>query len=188
MPDIDKFIPDPEQAALVVVDIQEKLAQVMDQEVMNKVVQNTIVLIEAARTFEYPILMTEQYTKGLGKTVSGLQDALQSVDPLEKLAFSCCGDRHFKAALKASGAKDILLCGIETHVCVLQTALDLLKEGYRVFLPADAVCSRKKLNWKLACNLMHDAGVVVGSTEIFIFQMLRESGTERFKKLSKLIR
>ncbi len=188
MTDSMNFKPDPNKAALVVIDIQDKLARVMDQKVMDRVAQNSVVLIEAAREFGIPILVTEQYVKGLGKTIPAVQIALQDVEPIEKIAFSTCGSSEFRSALTATKARDIILCGIEAHVCVLQTTLDLLSEGYRVFVPADAVCSREKMNWKLALGIMRDAGAVIGSTEIFVFQMLKAAGTDSFKKLSKLIK
>ena len=188
MTDSMNMRPDPTKAALVVIDIQEKLARVMEQKVMDKVARNTVIMVEAAREFDLPILVTEQYVKGLGKTVAPVQAALKDTPAMEKMEFSSCGSSEFRSELTATTARDIILCGIETHVCVLQTALDLLSEGYRVFIPADAVCSRSKTNWKLALNMMHEAGAVIGSTEIFVFQMLKVSGTESFKRLSKLIK
>lgn len=188
MSSTENFRIDPTQACLVVVDIQEKLAPTMPSDVLQKVLRNTGILISTAQEFQIPILLTEQYTKGLGPTRSEVKSLLGDMMPMEKLAFSCCGLPEFSLKLKSLGKQYVILCGMETHVCVLQTALDMLDGGSRVFLPADAVCSRKKLDWKVGLNVMGAAGVIVGSTELFFFQMLKEAGTDRFKKLSKLVK
>lgn len=188
MPDLSVFRPDPQHAALVIVDVQEKLSAAMPDNVLQQVVRNIGVLVAAADEFHFPVLLTEQYPQGLGATLEAIKSRLTDVTPLEKMSFSCCAVADFCKQLEAKRVSDILLVGMETHVCVTQTALDLLTDHYRVFVPADAVCSRSEQNWRLGLDLMRQAGVVIGSTEMFLFMMLGEAGTDRFRKLSKLIR
>ena len=180
--------PDPDKIALVIIDVQDRLATAMPEEAMQKVIRNTSIWIEAAKEFHFPVIVTEQYPRGLGATVNEIRTMLDEVQPVEKMGFSCWREPRFVRALEESKARQLILCGMETHVCVYQTALDLLEEGMDVFLPADAVCSRTKFNWKVGLNMIHIAGGVVGSTEAFLFQLLKEAGTERFKKFSRLLR
>ncbi len=151
-------------------------------------VHNIEVLIAAADIYGLPVLLTEQYPQGLGATLQSIRSPLREVTPLEKMSFSCYGVADFRKQLEAKRVRDILLVGMETHVCILQTTLDLVSNRYHVFVPADAVCSRSKQNWERGLELIRQAGGVIGSTEIFIFMMLGEAGTERFRKLSKLVR
>ncbi len=188
MPDLSAFRPDPQHAALVIVDVQEKLSAAMPEEVLQQVVRNIGVLLAAAGEFHFPVLLTEQYPRGLGATLEPLKSLLADVPPLEKMSFSCCASADFCRQLEARRVRDVILTGMETHVCVLQTTLDLLSDGYRVFVPADAVCSRSGQNWQLGLDLMRQAGAVIGSTEIFLFMMLGEAGTERFRRLARLVR
>jgi nicotinamidase-related amidase len=183
---MDKFFLDKDEALLVIVDIQERLAAVMvDRE---RVVSNTIHLIETAKLLHIPILLTEQYPKGLGRTVSEIREALPSYEPFEKMAFGCCGEKGFLRSLAASGKKKVILAGMETHVCVLQTCVGLLKERYVVHVVGDAVCSRTPENYKTGIAFMRDAGAVITGTETVLFQLLEKAGTEEFKVLSKRIR
>ena len=180
--------PDPDRLGLVIIDMQDRLAAAMPQDAMQKVIRNTSIWIEAAKEFHFPIILTEQYPRGLGATVNEIRTMVDDIQPVEKMGFSCLREPGFVRALEESKARRLILCGMETHVCVYQTALDLLEGGMDVFLPADAVCSRTKFNWKTGLNMIHNAGGVVGSTEAFLFQLLKEAGTERFKKFSKLLR
>lgn len=184
------FYPDPDHAVLVVVDIQERLAASMPEDPLKRTVKSASILIRGCRMLDVPVVVTEQYTKGLGSTVDEIREAVGTFSPIEKMAFSCYGEPAFRQALGALGdaRSNVILCGIECHVCILQTALDLLENGYCVYVAADAVCSRAKLNWQAGLELMRQAGVVIGTTEIFLFQMLKEAGTERFKQISRLIR
>ena len=189
MPKLHDFAPDPDRTVLVVIDIQEKLFPAMPAEPLKRSISNACTLIEGCKVFNIPILAAEQYPKGLGPTAPEIRQALGDILPIQKMAFSCCREPGFRRALDHMGDKtDIILSGIETHVCVLQTALDLLLDDYHVFVAADAVCSRTKLNWQTGVDLMRHAGVTIGTTEIFLFQMLRESGTERFKQISRLVK
>ena len=188
MCDISRFIPDPEQAVLLVVDIQERLFAAMADEVQKKMLRNSGILIKGAGELNIPLLLLEQYPEGLGRTVSEIADLLEDVEPIKKVAFNSCDVPEFVASLEENSPRDVILCGMETHICILQTALGLLEKGYRVFVAADAVCSRAKLNWEIGLDVMHTAGVMVGTTEIFLFQMSRTADTKRFIKISRLVR
>ena len=182
----DLFTLDRAETALVVVDVQERLAAVMEHR--QKVLDNCRRLIEGAKVLDIPVAVTEQYPKGLGPTEEELRGILLSYEPFEKLTFSCCGDPAFMESVEALGRKKIILAGMETHVCVLQTGLDLLREGYGVHLVRDAVCSRSKDNWLTGVELMRDAGAVVTSTETVLFQLLGKAGTDEFRAVSKLVK
>ncbi len=177
---------DKKESVLVIVDIQERLAAVMEKR--QGVVSNSLHLIEAARLLDIPVILTEQYPKGLGRTVEEIRHALPSYEPVEKIAFGCCGEPKFMRALSGTGKKKIILGGMETHVCVLQTCLGLLKEDYSVHAVSDAVCSRSFDNFSTGIAFMRDAGAVITSTETVLFQLLEKAGTEEFKSISKRIK
>ena len=183
---MDKFFLTKEDAILVVVDIQERLAAVMSER--QKVIGNSLHLIEAAKVLHFPILLTEQYSKGLGPTVPEIKGALPSYEPIEKLMFSCCGEPMFNKSIASTGKRKVILCGMETHVCVLQTCLGLIKEGYTVHVVQDAICSRSKENYRIGVEFMRDAGAVITGTETVLFQLLEKAGTEEFKIISKKIK
>ena len=180
------FSPDKNESVLLIVDIQDRLAVTM--KMRDAVINNCLHMIELAKMQNIPILVTEQYPKGLGQTVSEIREALPLYQPVEKLAFSCCGESAFKNALRALKRKTVLLTGMETHVCVLQTCVDLLDEGFNVHLVRDAVCSRTKENWETGTEFMRDAGAIVTCTETVLFQLLKVAGTEEFKAISKRIK
>jgi nicotinamidase-related amidase len=183
----DKFFLNRDDAVLVVIDVQEKLCRAMDGELLEKLTGNITILQEAARELDIPIVATEQYVKGLGETLCVLKDKL--TDPtLEKMTFSCCGETPFPERLKSLGRKQVIVTGMETHVCVLQTVIELLDAGYHVHLVKDAVMSRRKENWQVGVKGSAAAGAVITSTEAALFQLLRVAGTDEFKKLSKLVR
>lgn len=183
---MDKFFINKDDSALVIVDIQERLAVVMSER--EKVIRNTLHLMEAAKLLQLPVIVTEQYPQGLGPTVSEIREALPSYEPIEKLTFSCCGEPGFMKALESTGKKKIILCGMETHVCVLQTCIGSLREGYTVHAASDAICSRSKENFKTGIQFMRDAGAVITGTETVLFQLLERAGTEEFKALTKRIK
>jgi nicotinamidase-related amidase len=184
---MDRFFLNRESAQLVVVDVQEKLCRAMDPKVLEQLTGNISILLDAAAELGLPALATEQYVKGLGATLPALKEKI-SAPSLEKMTFSCCGSEGFLETLAKSGRRQIILTGMETHVCVLQTALELLSEGYVVHLVCDAVMSRRKANWETALRTLTAAGAVLTSTEAVLFQLLRVAGSEEFKKLSKLVR
>ncbi|RII26289.1 MAG: hydrolase [Geobacter sp.] len=183
----DTYFLDRSKAVLVVIDVQEKLCRAMDEKVLEQLTRNITILQEAAREMGIPVIATEQYVKGLGETIPALKEQL--TDPaLEKMTFSCCGESPFPDRLRALGKTQVIITGMETHVCVLQTVLELLDAGYTVHLVQDAVMSRRKDNWNIALESARAAGAVITSTETALFQLLRTAGTDEFKKLSKLVR
>lgn len=183
---MEKYMLRRDEALLVIVDIQERLAVAMTEK--ERVVTNTLHLIESAKLLGVPLLITEQYPKGLGPTVPEVRNAVQSYAPIEKISFSCCGEKFFMEAVQETSKKQIILVGMETHVCVLQTCIDLLQNGYFVHIVSDAICSRTKHNYKTAIKYMRDAGAVITCTETVLFQLLTKAGTEEFKAISKRIK
>ena len=183
----DKFWLDAEKAVLVVIDVQEKLAPAMNQELFSQLLLHANLLIEGFKALDLPIIATEQYSKGLGHTVTELNGATEQ-HCIEKMAFSCCGEENFITALEKSGAKQVLIAGIESHVCVFQTVLDLLDRGYIVHLVSDAVSSRFKSDYDNAISTAARAGAVITTTETALFQLVKVAGTDGFKAISKLVR
>jgi nicotinamidase-related amidase len=174
------------RAALVVVDVQERLLPAIFEK--ERVLENTLRLIRGAGVLQVPVIATEQYRKGLGPTVPEVAAAIPGFAPMEKVAFSACGAAGFVPALREKKASDVVLCGIEAHVCVLQTCLDLLDEGFRVFVASDAVSSRTPGNARLGLNRMHAAGAVIASTEMVLFELLEKAGTDEFKQVLALVK
>jgi len=183
---MDRFFIGREDTVLLVVDMQERLAAVMNEK--EKVLNNTIHLIETAKLLSIPIIVTEQYPKGLGQTVSEIREALPSYRPIEKLAFGCCGEPDFMRVLASMGRRKIIICGMETHVCVLQTCVGVLKERYIVHVVSDAVCSRAKENHETGIEFMRDTNAAITCTETVLFQLLEKAGTEEFRMISKRIK
>jgi nicotinamidase-related amidase len=175
-------------AVLVVIDIQEALMKAMDPEIGKNLPRNLQVLIAFAREMGIPILATEQYPRGLGRTIPEIKKELGDLPLIEKVSFSCCRVDAFSEALSRLGRKQVIVTGIETHVCVLQTAADLIEEGYGVQVVADAVCSRRRLDWEIGLRWIEKNGAMITTTEIIAFQLLKEAGTDEFKKLSKLVK
>lgn len=178
---MNKYFLDREDAVLLIVDIQERLAAVMKER--DKVVKNCLHLIELAKMLNIPVVGTEQYPKGLGKTVPEIQSALPAYRPIEKVAFNCCAEPAFLADIRTLKRKKIVLAGMETHICVLQTATGLLQEGFTVHVVQDAICSRTDENWRAGLEFMRDAGAVITCTETVLFQLLKVAGTEEFRKI-----
>lgn len=174
------------RAGLVVVDIQERLLPAISEK--ERVVENTVRLIKAAKILSAPLFVTEQYRKGLGPTVREVADAIAGFAPMEKVAFSSCGAPGFVGSLRAKRVADVIICGIETHVCVCQTCLDLLDAGFRLFIVADAASSRTPENHRLGIQRMRDAGALIVSTEMVLFELLERAGTEEFKQVLALVR
>jgi nicotinamidase-related amidase len=173
----------PEECALVVVDIQEKLLPPIFNK--DELVRNTKLLIHLARLIDVPILATTQYQRGLGPTVPEIAGLLGGVAIQDKLEFSCFGSDQFCSAVKSlpGNRNTVLLCGMETHICVMQTALGALNRGYLVHVAADAVGSRAQSNWQIGLRRMEAAGAVISSTEMMMYELMRASGTPVFKEM-----
>ncbi|BCK88523.1 putative hydrolase YcaC [Sideroxyarcus emersonii] len=184
----NKFLLDPAKALLLVIDVQEKLCAAMDQQVLRQLTKNAGILLESANELAVPVLFTEQYVKGLGSTLPELKSRATAAPSFEKLTFSCCGNQTFVKQLKDSDRTQIIVVGMETHVCVLQTVIELLADGFHVHIVKDAVMSRSRDNWQTAIEAMVLAGAVPTSTESVVFQLLKIAGTDAFKKLSKLVK
>jgi nicotinamidase-related amidase len=183
---MDKFFINEQDAALLIIDIQEKLAASMKHK--DQVVTNTLHLIETAKLLQIPILLTEQYPKGLGPTLPEVQAALPAYAPFVKMSFDCCQENGFLEKVSALGRKKWLITGMEAHICVLQTSLGLMRAGHMVQVVQDGICSRRKSNFKTGIAFMDRAGAVLTSTEIVLFQLLQKAGTEVFKNISKRIK
>jgi nicotinamidase-related amidase len=172
-----------DQCALAVVDIQEKLLP----PIFNKdtLVKNSQLLIRLAKILSIPLMVTTQYSKGLGATVPEIASLLTDVPAFDKMEFSCFGSDQFRTRLKSlpGNRNTVLLCGMESHICVMQTALAALNEGYLVHVASDAVGSRAEWNWKIGLERMRSAGAVISSTEMMMYELLRCSGTPQFKEL-----
>ena len=175
-----------EKTCLIVIDIQEKLLPVMQGP--EKVVKNASVLIQTAKSLNLPILWCQQVPKALGPTVGELSFLLDGVEPLNKSTFSCCGEDRFIEKIDALKPRTAIVCGIETHVCVFQTATDLIKKGLDVHVIADATSSRTQGNKGIGINRMAKAGAVINSTEMLLFEFLRSARHEKFRELAKLIK
>ncbi len=173
-------------SALLVVDLQEKLMPVIHDG--PRVLEQACRFIQVARLLKLPILATEQYPKGIGPTCTAIKQALGDAPVLEKLTFSSCSAEPFWAAWQALGRHTAIVCGVETHVCVQQTVLDLLQRGEIVFLLADAVGSRRPLDRDLALGRLHDAGAIVTTAEAVIFELLGRAGTPEFKEALKIVK
>ena len=182
---MEKFTMKCEEAALLIIDIQERLVPAM--EYGNQVIDKTNILIKAAKTLNIPVMLTEQYPKGLGKTVSEIESDLQTDTIFEKMTFSGYTP-ELASFLDKMGKKKIIVTGMETHICVFQTVRALLENGFQVFVPADAVCSRAKSSFQNGLKLMGSMGAVITNTETVLFDLLKISGTKEFKELSKLIK
>jgi nicotinamidase-related amidase len=173
---------------LVIVDVQERLFNAMDAERRDDMVANVKILVSAARRLDVPVIVTEQYPRGLGRTLPELRALLGDAPPFEKTAFSCAGADGFMDRVRALGADQVILTGIEAHVCVLLTALDLVAHGFRVSVVADAVCSRRPANLEIGLDQARQAGAVVTATETVVFQLLGSADSDAFRELSKLLR
>ena len=177
----------PEETGLLVVDIQERFAPVIHE--IDRVVEKSVIAIRVARELGLPIFVTEQYPAGLGKTMPEIAEALgEAFRPLEKVAFSACGADGLAEALRAADVKSLLVIGIESHVCVLQSVLDLLDGGYAVFPVVDAISSRAASDWSVGLERMRQARATLVSTEMLVFELLRTAKHPGFKSLQALIK
>jgi nicotinamidase-related amidase len=174
-------------ALLMVIDVQEKLAAAMPKAPLAELERNAAVLIRAARRLEIPVIATEQYPKGLGPTVASLRELLPQ-EPMSKMEFSCGASKPIARHVLGSGRKQVVVVGMEAHVCVFQTVRDLIDGGFSVFVAQDAVLSRSEANRDVGLRLCEKAGATLTSTETVLFDLLGVAGTPEFKELTALIK
>jgi nicotinamidase-related amidase len=175
-----------ENVCLIVVDVQGKLAQLMyDKQALFKNIQ---ILIKAAKILDIPILWCQQCPDALGPTIPEIAELLSVSEPINKASFSCCGEDAFNTKLQALNRRQVLLCGIETHVCIYQTAVDLLCKGFEANVIADAVSSRTLDNKNMAISRMSAEGVKINCTEMFLFELLKTADHPQFKQIAKLVK
>lgn len=175
-----------EDAILTAIDFQEKLLPAMFE--AEKVEAAAIKLAAGLNVMGVPEIVTTQYAKGLGPTVPAVEEALGEFEPIDKSSFSAWNNEEYKSALQKSGRKTVILMGIETHICVEQTALDLLENGYTVFVPADCVQSRNPVNKELSLRRMEAAGVVITCAESVLYELLGSSRAVEFKAISAIVK
>ena len=185
--DLGKFKLDAEKAVLVVIDVQERLVPAMPEDIYLRLRNTVAMLVEVAGLLGIPVVTTEQYPKGIGHTVPELAAACNET-VIEKVSFGCCGEPTFLKALKNTGRTQVLITGMEAHVCVYQTVLGLLEDGYYVHLLRDAICSRNKTDYLAGVANAGQAGAVVTTAETVMFQMLQKSTHEQFRAVSKLVK
>lgn len=182
---------DRRHTGLVLIDAQVKLANAMPAQVLERALRNWLALIECAARMNLPVAVSEQYPQGLGHVMPVLKEGLAKVMPparyLEKLDFSCCEAPLFDQFL-SGGCRAWIVCGMECHICVYQTVRSMVKRGHTVHVPADAVLSRQKQNWRTGLHLMEKAGAVVSSTETVLFDLIKRAEGDDWRALSKLIK
>lgn len=182
-----------EDTGLCVVDIQQKLAEAMPEKVLKGTLRNWLNLIEAARVLGLPAVVSEQYPKGLGRSLPVVAESVlrlprDQVFFVEKSTFACGGAEEFVDWMRATGRRQWIVVGMETHVSVYQTVRDMIAAGYGAHVPRDAVISRTMANWEIGLKLMERAGAVVTCTETVVFDLIKHSGTEEFKVLSRVVK
>ncbi len=176
-----------DRTLLVVVDMQETFLKPVWER--KRVCTNVVLLMRAVQILGVPVITTAQYTERMGGPIPEVTALLpEGIQPLDKLCFSCAGETEFISKVKNSGRNQLLLCGIETHICVCQTALDMLSAGFKVHAAADAVSSRTESAWKLGLKKMAQSGVVIGSTEGAVYELMNQAGTPEFREVLKLIK
>ena len=173
-------------SCLVVVDMQEPFLRTMFDRAT--VVESSRKLIGAAKILGLPILVTLQNAERMGDTVPEVKELLPPGEAIDKMSFSCCGDEAFNRRLTQLGRRTVILCGVETHICINQTAHDLLALGYMVHVPGDAVCSRRQDDWRAGLEKMRQSGVIITSTEAVIFELLGCAGTDEFREILKAVK
>jgi nicotinamidase-related amidase len=175
-----------DQSAAIIIDVQERLLpHIFEGEL---VLENCTRLIEGLKILSVPMIVTQQYTKGLGPTVPAIASMFQEFDPVEKISFSCCDEPLFLERLHQEGRKNIVICGIEAHVCVLQTCLDLLDRGFVPVVAEDCISSRKASDKRVAVKRMRQEGARITTLESILFELTREAGNPLFKAISALVK
>lgn len=178
-----------DEAVLVAIDFQEKLVPAMEN--AEKLTAAMVKLVSGLRVLGVPYIVTQQYTKGLGDTIPEIREALGDFEPVDKKTFSACVNEEFAEKLVAyasAGRKTIILAGIETHICVEQTALDLLQQGYDVFVVGDCVDSRASENRELSLRRLEQAGAIITCGESVLYELLGSAGAPEFKAISAIVK
>jgi nicotinamidase-related amidase len=175
-----------ENTVLVLIDFQERLFPVMHEK--EKLLRNVVKLARGAAVLEVPVIITEQYPKGLGTTLPQIKEVLPGIQPVEKVCFSCCDEESFCRSLEALGRRQVLLAGIEAHICVYQTAIGLARAGHQVQVVEDAVSSRDPENKMVSLFAVGAAGIGVTSVEMALFELLRVAKGDKFKRISEIIK
>jgi nicotinamidase-related amidase len=175
-----------EKTALLLIDIQEKILSVMNNP--EQVTHGSLNLVKGFKALNIPIFYTEQYPKGLGPTDSSLLKELEGLSVIQKMSFSCSGVPNFFTRLIDNNVSQVVIAGIESHICVQQTALDLLANGFQVNIAADATSSRKEADYKFALERMRSHGAEITTSEAILFELLTVAGTDEFKEISKIIK
>ncbi len=175
-----------EHALGLFIDMQERLFPHMHKH--EEITKNNQILIQGLKTLEIPLLLTQQYTKGLGDTIEQIKSAIGEFEHIEKIAFSCCDEPQFNSQLELMNRKFIIIAGIEAHVCVLQTVLDLIEKKYVPVVIANCISSRNEFDKHIAIGRMQSEGAIITTYESILFEMTRFSGTDVFKAISKLVK
>jgi nicotinamidase-related amidase len=181
-----EFVATLEDSLLLIIDFQQAMLKVMPS--WEKIARKVGQLAQAAQILEVPVLLTEQYKKGLGETIPKVLQEIKSPRVFQKEYFSACLETDFLPTIRSFQRNKVVIAGMETHVCVLQTALDLIKAGYQVHLASDAVASRMTENRDIAIDILRQAGAVIGSVEIIIFQWACRSNTDNFRKILPIVK
>lgn len=171
---------------LVVIDFQERLFPVIHDK--EKLLRNVVKLIKGATVLEVPVILTEQYPKGLGPTIPEIKELLPDVKPIEKVCFSCCDNEAFSQSLETLKRKQVLIAGIEAHICVYQTAMALARKGYEVQVVSDCVSSREADNKTVALFKMGAAGIIPTTAEMALFELLKVAQGDKFKQISNIVK
>jgi nicotinamidase-related amidase len=181
---------DPNASLLLVIDVQDRLASAMPQAAMERLVASTLVLLESAQLLGVSVLASEQYPKGLGATIGPLADKLRDlgVEPTSKMTFDALAEPRLAKAVTERAPRSIILAGMETHICVYQTARELARRGFEVHVAADAVASRREENRALGLALCERAGAFATPVETIVFDWLGRAGSDEFRAISKLLR
>ncbi len=175
-----------DETALIIIDVQEKLFEkVEDRE---KIADNICRLIRFANILGIPIILTEQYPKGLGPTIHRIRELIPNVKPIEKIEFSCMASEEFRRRISEIKVKNLVLTGIEAHICVAQTAIEAITSGYKVYVVYDAISSRHREDKAIAIERMKQHGVYMVTSEMLMYEVLRRAGTPEFKEILKLVR
>lgn len=185
---LEDYLIDRNDTMLLVIDIQEKLNRAIPHETAERVIKNTRILIETAALYAIPVVVTEQYRSGLGPTVDTLMNLINGDDILEKMHFNCMLDGNIHDKINSYNKRNVIVAGIEAHVCVFQTAMSLIAAGKNVIVISDAVASRRKHDWKAALGEMARAGAKIYPAETAAFILLEKAGTPEFKSLSPLFK